>query len=386
MLVTHLTSSRFFGGPERQMLELAESLRPRVESFIISFSESGLCRSFLGESKKRGFQSLELAHDTPHPLAAMADLTKQLRARNVDILLCHGYKADLLGLWAARRLQIPVAAVSRGWTGESARVRFYEALDRRILRWMDRVVCVSQGQSQKVRAAGVPQEKITVIHNAVRGARFAVCDKTYGNRLQAMFPHPPRLVVGAAGRLSPEKGFSRLIDAAEVCAKQADVGFVLFGDGPLRSALAERIAELKLESRFLLGGFTGELDRYLPHFDIFAQSSYTEGLPNVILESLAAGVPVVATAVGGTPELVDDGENGFLVPAGDVLALSRRLLELLGDPRRREAMGRVGKNKVAEHFTFAAQSEKYIDLFFKMLGIQTPVENALAPAELVETS
>lgn len=368
MKIVHLTSSRFFGGPERQMLGLADSLRDRVQSIFISFAEGGLCGAFLDEARKQGFEALALAHDTPHLLASARELTTQLRERNADLLFCHGYKADLLGLWAARKLRIPVAAVSRGWTAESRRVRLYEMIDRRVLRWMDRVVCVSERQAEKVRACGVRAEKVTVIYNAVRSERFAVPDAAFRERLRAMFPRPPRQIVGAAGRLSPEKGFDVLVDAAAVCARRCDAGFVLFGDGPMQSSLSTQIARRGLDDRFRVAGFTHELDRYFPHFDLFAQSSHTEGLPNVILESFAAGVPVVATAVGGTPELVADGENGFLVPPGDAAALANGLLELLDNPPRRNSFGAAGRQLVSRHFSFESQARQYCALIADLLG------------------
>src|SRR3989304_5124737 len=159
MLVVHLTASRFFGGPERQMLELAVALRPDVDSGFIAFDENGLYRSFLDEVRQNGFRGAVLPHDTPRLLAAFRELIGILRVWKPDVLLCHSTKPSLLGLLAARRIGIPVVSVSRGWTGETARVRLYDALDRRVLRWIDRVVCVSEAQAQKVRRAGVREDK-----------------------------------------------------------------------------------------------------------------------------------------------------------------------------------------------------------------------------------
>src|SRR5262249_8930565 len=148
---------------------------------------------------------------------------------------------------------------------------------------------------------------------------FESAEPEYRQRLEAMFPRQPAVIVGAAGRLSPEKGFEVLIDAAaelvgtEQAAESLPVGFVLFGDGPLRGNLESQIAARGLQGRFQLAGFRSDLDKFYPHFDLLALPSYTEGLPNVVLEAFAAGVPVVATAVGGTPEAVMHGVNGYLV-------------------------------------------------------------------------
>ena len=243
MKIVHLTASRFFGGPERQMLGLAEMLRPAIKSAFIAFYEDGLYQPFLAEVKRRGFEGYVLKNDTPQLFAALRELVRILRIWKADILLCHNTKPNLLGLLAARWIGIPVISVSRGWTEETVRVRIADAIDRRLLCWVDWVICVSQSQAKKVRAAGVQENKITVIHNAICPERFSNLQTKYLNRLRKYFPEPPARIVGAAGRLSPEKGFSVLIDAAaEVVSRDADVGFVLFGDGPLQESLARQIA------------------------------------------------------------------------------------------------------------------------------------------------
>ncbi len=351
------------------MLGLAEALCPDLQTRFLSFSEGGLCGPFLERCRAAGFDARELPHDFPRLVAAWRDLVRALRQAKADVLCCHGYKADLLGLLAARRLGIPVIAVSRGWTGEGLKVRLYEALDRRVLRWVDKVVCVSHGQAAKVRAAGVPEHKIAVIHNAVRPERFADPEAAYVQRLRGMFRRPPRVVVGAAGRLSPEKGFDVLVDAASRLAEDhGGVGVVVFGEGPMRGKLEARVRAACLGDRFLLPGFTPELDRYLPCFDVLAVPSFTEGLPNVALEALAAGVPVVATAVGGTPEVIEHGVTGLLVPPGEANLLADGIACVLSDAPARERLSRQGRLRVAEKFSFAAQARRYGQLLGQLAG------------------
>src|SRR5262249_21168878 len=148
--------------------------------------------------------------------------------------------------------------------------------------------------------------------------------------VELFFSSPPRLIVGAVGRLSPEKGFDVLVDTAAVVARSnAEVGFVLFGDGPLRQSLEARGRANGLEGRFVLAGFRNDLDRYLPGLDLAVSSSRTEGLPVAVLEAQAAGLAVVATAVGGTPEVIHDGQTGLLVAPGDAHALAGRIATVL---------------------------------------------------------
>ena len=180
------------------------------------------------------------------------------------------------------------------------------------------------GEAARVRCAGVATERIVIIRNAISMARFGRRETSRRAALQKYFTRPPEMIVGAAGRLSPEKGFDVLVRTAAQVASQTDrVGFVVFGEGAERPALERQIAAAGLQERFILAGFTSDLDALLPALDVMALPSFTEGLPNVVLEAFAAGLPVVATAVGGVPEVLDDGVSGFLAPAADHAALAR---------------------------------------------------------------
>jgi glycosyltransferase involved in cell wall biosynthesis len=362
MNLAHLTASTFFGGPERQMLGLARALSGDCRTSFILFAEGGRSRAFAKEANGQGFDVTVLEHDTPRLGRALLESMEKLREQQADVLLCHGYKANLLGRIAARRCGIPTVAVSRGWTGESLRVRLYEQLDRWNLRWMDRVVCVSEGQAARVRHAGVREERLAVIRNAVRADRFPHPHPAQRALLERMFPRRPRRIVAAAGRLSPEKGFGVLLEAA-ARIDDPTIGFIHFGNGPLRQQTADRIAALGISERFVLAGFRSDLDQFMPCFDALALPSFTEGLPNVVLEAFAAGVPVVATAVGGTPEVIEDGLSGYLVPPGKPTLMSQRIRQVLSDEAARKAMGEQGRQRVRDEFTFEAQARQYLQLF-----------------------
>ncbi|MFO0968199.1 MAG: glycosyltransferase [Gemmataceae bacterium] len=360
MNLVHLLASPFVGGPERQVLGLARHLPHSYRNIFVSFPERGLSRAVLERARQDGFEAHALEHNAPRIGKATRELARLLRRVQADVVLCNGYKPDVLGWYAARRAGIPVVAVSHGWTGVTFKVRCYETLDRWVLRWMDRVICVSAAQAERVKRAGAPQDKVVVIRNAIGTEAFGSPDLAYREKLRSFFAKPPRLIVGSAGRLSPEKGFGLLVQAARRLAPRwPDVGFVHFGDGPLRGEMAQAIFVAGLEDRFILAGFHTDVGRYLPHLDLCVLPSYTEGLPVILLEAFAAGVPAVATAVGGTPEVIDDGADGILVPSGAVDALGAGIERLLGDEALRRGMGERGRSKVREQFTFAAMSAAY---------------------------
>jgi glycosyltransferase involved in cell wall biosynthesis len=360
-------ASPFHGGPERQMLGLARHLPHDVRSVFLSFTEHGLAQGFLDEVERQGFEGSLLRHNTPRIVACVREVAEQLRRLRADIVCCSGYKPDLVGWGAARLVGIPVVSISHGWTAVTWKVRRYESLDRHMLRWMDAVVCVSKGQAEKVRRAAVPRSKIVVIQNGIGEEAFIEQDAAARVEMMAWFTPPPQWVVGSAGRFSPEKGFAVFIDAAALVAKvRPAAGFVLFGDGPLRADLERRLSEHGLQNRFVMPGFRNDLHRFLPNLDVGVVSSFTEGLPVFLLEACAAQVPMVATFVGGIPEVIDEGRTGHLVPAGDAKALADRIVEFIDNDAHRQAMGRAARERVRSEFSFAAMGRRYYELFKRL--------------------
>lgn len=360
MVVTHLAASPFIGGPESQMLGLIGRLPSCYRSVVLSFSEGGRCHSLLDAARGLGVEAIELRHNAPHYCAVVGEIAGHLRRLGAGVVFCHGYKPDILGFLAARRVGAAVVSIAHGWTAATWKVRVNEALDRAALHGMDRIVCVSEEQARRVRRAGVRRSKVVVIRNAVDPSRYDQRDPSERERILSLFPDRPLRVVGAVGRLSPEKGYAVLVEAAAlVLTVDPDAAFVHFGDGPLRGELTAKIADLGISRRFILAGFRGDLHSILPQLDLFVLPSFTEGLPVVVLEAFAAGVPVVATAVGGTPEVVVDGHNGRLVPPRDPVTLARRIVEILSDDPGRIAFGARGRQLVLDRFTFEAQSRGY---------------------------
>lgn len=386
--VMHLTASPFYGGPERVILDI---VRQHVASpyhyscTVATFGENGGCEPFLAELARTGFEGLRLVHDMPRLLAASREVEGILRRRQIDILCAHGHKARAVGWLACRRRKIPIIGVSHGWTWQNFKTSLYERFDQWMHRRMDAIVAVSEGQAKKIVRTGTPRSRVHVIYNGIDFTRFekgveSATVENIGNheeirgQLEAFFPVPPRVLIGAAGRLSPEKGFDVLIDAFARFAKTEEgsepqnVGLLLFGDGFLREALQKQINDREIGNRFRLAGFTSELDRFLPHMDIFVQSSRTEGFPCVNLEAMAAGVPVLATDVGGVPEQIESEISGLLVPSDDPEALVGALQRLVASEELRRGLGAAGREKVRREFTCEIQAERYARLFEELVN------------------
>lgn len=368
MRIAHLLASPFFGGPERQILGLALAMRKSHESFFLTFAEQGKAMPFLDHVCAAGFDGVELCENWPHYFRSADEIASELKSRQADILCTSGYKPDIIGLRAARLAVIPVVAIAHGWTGATWRVRLNEFMDRRQMRKFDAVVGVSQAQSDKLLQSGIHPDKVVTIPNAIGIRELNAVNELARNALEALFSKKPRLIVVAAGRLSPEKGFDNLIAAAaSISSKTQGVGFVIFGEGPLRTQLTELIARNNLDEHFVLPGFSSDLEQLLPSADVFVIPSRTEGLPVVLLEAMSAGLPTVATVVGGIPEVIEDGVDGFLVPPNDVEQLSRMILELLGNAILRTQFREAGPRKIAKDFNTTLQAERYSALFNRLV-------------------
>jgi len=363
IVVMHLRASNFVGGPEKQILEHFSRMDSRrFRPVLGTFVEPGASDPLGDEALKRGFHTIQLPALSPLNPGNILHVARILKREKVAILCTHGYKPNVLGFFAAKLCGVPTIAISRGWTWESPKIRFYEALDRRFLRYVSHVVAVSAGQQEKILACGVPQQRISVIHNAINLDDIPV-QGACSLRQQLGLPDDA-LVVASAGRLSPEKNYGGMIKAArEVAARNTSVYFVIFGEGFLRSDLEAQIASTGLTGRFMLPGFRADLQAVLHDIDIFMLPSFTEGLPNVILEAYAVSKPVVATRVGGTPEVVQEGVSGFLTRPDEHKLMAGHLLALANDQGLRQRMGHAGYAYIKEHFSFSAQTAVYEQLY-----------------------
>jgi glycosyltransferase involved in cell wall biosynthesis len=175
--------------------------------------------------------------------------------------------------------------------------------------------------------------------------------------------------MGAAGRLASEKAFDVLIRATHSLVQDGvDVGLVIAGDGPEKQPLAKLVRELQLEDRIRLVGFQGDLRPLYEAMDLFVLSSLREGLPNVLLEAMSMGVPVVATRVAGVPRLVADGDNGLLVAANDQSALAQAIRRASHNAELRSKLAAAGRRTVEERYSFAVRMQKIAAVYDEVLA------------------
>ncbi len=305
----------------------------------------------------------------PRALAAVPRLARRLRALGVDVLHTYLVSANVYGTLAGRLAGVGAVVTSRRDTGFSRNWRL-----RLVEEWLvnplaDRVVANAPAVADAARRErGLRGDKVIVIPNGVDLARFDPGrhprEEARASALREWGIAADEAVVGAIGSLTPVKGHADLLEAAAlVVARLPRTRFVIVGDGPLRPALEARAQQLGLGERVVLAGVRADVARVLAALDVVALPSHTEGHSNVLLEAMAMARPVVATAVGGSPDVLRDGATGRLVPARDPPALAGALAGMIEEPEAARAMGREARRDVELRFSLPRMVGAYESLY-----------------------
>lgn len=286
------------------------------------------------------------------------DLSAWFRERQPDVVHAHS------GVWlkaaqAARQAGVPrTVFTAHGLNGVES---WLERLHGRLAaRRTDEIIAVSEPLRRHMAdALGLAEGRVRVIPNGVSVERFAGGAPQPGLRESLGIP-PDATVVGNVARFHPVKNHALLVDAfARLRRQRPDAFLLLVGDGPSRPAVEARIASLGLESRVRITGLVRDPAPLFPVMDLFVLSSHTEGTSISLLEAMASGVPVIATAVGGNPALLADGRCGSLTPPGDTDSLAGAMLRVLTDRGLRERLVREARRRVADHYSVATMAQAY---------------------------
>jgi glycosyltransferase involved in cell wall biosynthesis len=300
-------------------------------------------------------------------LGVLFRLKRELRRLRPAVLQTFLYHANILGRVAGRMARVPV--IVSGIRVAERRSRFRLWLDRATDRWVSRHVCVSEGVAKfSTETGGLANEKIVVIPNGVEFERFA---GALPADLSVLGLGPEHRVVLFVGRLDPQKGISILLDAMRELSRDSrfeGTHLLLAGEGPLRGEIEVFARENRLEDRVHLLGRRNDVPALMKAADCLVLPSLWEGMPNVVLEAMAAGLPVVATAVEGTSELVQCGETGLLVPAGDVRGLLAGIVQVLSDAEFAQGIARSAQVTVRKRFAWEAVAGAYGSLYRELIG------------------
>jgi glycosyltransferase involved in cell wall biosynthesis len=303
-----------------------------------------------------GLDLIPLAPRNEIDLAAAWRLSRVLKQMRPDVVHAHDPHAVAM---AATALSI-AAPDPRPALVASRRIEFKIARNS-FSRWkysqVDRFLAISRAVRDRLVADGIPASTIVVVHEGVDVERIASLPSANVHAALFLPTHSP--IVGNVGALVAQKDQHMLIEAAAIVVREVpDVRFVILGEGELRPALEEQIKRKHLERHVFLAGFRPDVLELMKDFDVFALTSIHEGMCTSLVDAMAAGKPAVATAVGGVPEVVAEGESGYLVPARDHHAVADRLVRLLKDDALRRRMGDAGLARARRIFTVERMVEQ----------------------------
>lgn len=377
--VLHLRDTDRVCGPGKTIMESAVRIdRARFDVSVgITMVEGEPPNAYAEALRSRDVTVLPITASSRFDPRIVKTLARTLDEHQVHIVHSHDYKTDILGFLATRLHRIPLITTIHGWIINDWKGRVRHGLARRLLPYFDRVVAVSPLIERQLRGIGVPQNKIRLVYNAIVADNYRRSDYVPG-ALKMQFGIPDAAVtVGNIGRLSPEKGQKVFLDSfVELSRAHDDVYGVIIGEGRDKNTLEQQTRALGLSHRIFFTGYVEDVRPLLRDLDILALSSFTEGLPNVVLEALCMGCSVVATAVGGTPEIVEDGRTGFLVEPGNARALAQRLSAMVGNPSLRSSLTAAGRKHVLDRFEFKARMARMESIYEELQSSISPGRNA----------
>ena len=354
--VVHVVEALELGGLERVVETLARLASPRFQTAVLALARDGQ----VAEALRRAGVPVRCLNLRDYYPGSVVRVARALRASGADLAHTHGHFAGVAGRLAARLLGLPTVIHHLHTTDPTLRRRHIR-LERLLGHGTHRIVCCSSAVAEHAaRALQVPASRLEVVWNGIEPAPLV---ERAAARRKLGDPPPP--LVGCVGSLTPHKGQAVLVRAfASLPAALRRGTVVLFGEGEERRGLEALAAQLGMADRVLLPGARADVRALLPGIDLLvAPSIDREGLGVAVLEGMDAGLPVIASRIGGLPEAIEEGVTGLLVPAGDVAALRDAMVAILEDPARGAAFGAAGRARVAAHFRAATMIRRIESIY-----------------------
>ena len=362
-------------GPAKNLLEFARLGRGAgIETIIGTFTREPGENTFIGAARASGLCVEAIPERGPFDPAAIEALARIAKQAAPDIIQTHAVKSHFLARRAGLPRIAPWVAFHHGYTWPTLKARAYNQLDRWSLRAARRVLTVSLPFRDELASHGVKRDRIEVVHNAITprwGSREGHKEEAVLLRAKLGFTASHKVIL-IVGRLSREKDHLTLLESIRPLIAAAGSGasphLLIVGEGPERLAIERRIAQLGLKEHVTLAGHQPSAEPYYRIADVAVLSSLSEGSPNALLEAMAAGVPIVATNVGGIPEIVTNGVSALLIQPRDVEGMTAALARVLSqEPALVTAMVRRCHKLIEENHSPDKRMRKLLSIYQDVL-------------------
>jgi glycosyltransferase involved in cell wall biosynthesis len=362
--ILHVISTLTRGGAEKQLVMLAAGLpRDAFEVHVCALSRGGPLEEDLHAAN---IPVTVLGKRWKYDPIAWWQLRQHIAALQPDLVQTWMFTANAYGRTAARSAGVKHIVASERCV-DTWKSWHHLAIDRRLARHTDAILVNSQGVEAFYREHGIPSQKLRVIENGIGPPPTS--DVTHDQLCDELGIPRGSHLIGAVGRLWHQKRVKDLIWAADLLKViRPDAHLLILGDGPQRENLERFRDACLIEDKVHFLGQRNDVMRMMPHFALLWLASSYEGLPNVVMEAMASGVPVIATDIPGTRDLVTPGESGFLVPIGDRAGLARFAHKILEDPALRQRLGEAGRQRILADFSVESMIAKHVTLYRELLG------------------
>lgn len=359
--IAHLTFDMRIGGAEQVILNLVENTDPKY------FNVSVLCINqpvgqFGKQLQKKGYQLNAFNRKPGFDISLILQVRAYILKNNIDVLHCHQYTPYVYGVFAAFLSKCKVIFTEHGRFFPDQRKRKRVLINPLLNLITDRVTAISEATRDALVAyENFSHKKIQVIYNGLDDTKFI--NPTHSSLKQQLGLQNCNHILGTIARLDPIKNQKMMINALQqIIIHFPDTVLVIVGDGPERESLESLVSELELKGRVVFTGFREDTQLFYQIFTVFLLTSFSEGTAMTLLESMASGIPCIATDVGGNPEIVKDRETGLIIPNDDINALAKAVIDLFRNPALAVKYGKAGRKLFKETFTV----QKMVNSFEKL--------------------
>ncbi|MDU9050287.1 MAG: glycosyltransferase family 4 protein [Candidatus Electrothrix sp. Rat3] len=369
--VLHLINSRGLYGAERVLVNLiaATDRQHYSPQFCLLRTMSCPNQELLDIVRSKQAQPYVIPCRRWIDPAAVRQLKKLLKEKRIDIIHSHGMKARLYGLLAAPGISVHTLTTHHNWIRSSLIETCFELLDAFYIRFYPKIVAVSPEVQQHLRRFFIPQKKIQIIINGIDMQEFRRNQQSRENIRNEFGIAPETLLIGTIGRISPEKGQKYFIEAAaQVLKSYPQACFVLVGNGGQGEEMRAYAEALGIARNVIFAGFRTDIAEWYSALDMFVLPSLLEGTPMALLEAMSTGVPVVATDVGGVGHIVQNGENGILVPSANADELVAGMNKLLADSIWADQLAQNGMRTIEMRYSAQKMAEGYMSLYDELIA------------------
>jgi len=370
--VVAILEGRVVTGPAKNLLKFAVDCRDKIDLTLVTFQRvsagngaNSSPNQIISEALNLDIPVEVVRETSPIDFSTVSALHRILRQRKAQIVETHGTKSHFL-VSLLRKSNFSWIAFHHGYTAEDLKVKLYQQFDRWSLRRCDAAVTVCEEFAVLLERRGVRRERIHIVHNAVDSNSHHLPSELAEKARRLWHVLSDERVLLAVGRLSPEKGHAYLVDAVSRIVSSSPpwkLRLVIAGSGACEVELKDQASRLGISQHVEFVGHRSEVQSLFSIADLFVLPSLSEGSPNVLLESMAAWVPIVATKVGGVPELVRDGESAILVSPADSNSLSSAIVELLTNPQLANRLAAAAFESVRLGFSPAKRNESLLSIY-----------------------